>query len=185
MKRVLIAAISLDGFIAQERNQASTTWTSQADKKWFSLISREVGTVIMGSTTFNTIGRPLSGRKTIIYTSHQEKYPEAEAIENFNLESAQAVYTTGRMTITKLMQVLAELGAKKVAICGGAEVYREAWKENQIDELYLTVEPVFFGAGIKLLPEEIAMERLEVIERVNLSPQTTMFHLAVKKVGRN
>lgn len=181
MRRVLIVASSLDGYIAQGRNQVSTAWTSSADKKWFSLISREMGVLIMGRTTFETIGRPLPGRKTIIYTSETGKFLEAKNVKHFSpTDETTNLYVTGKMTLTELMRILAELGAEKVAICGGASVYQQALAENQVDEIYLTLEPVLFGAGVKLLQAE-KYESLQVIERVNLSAQTTMFHLAVNQ----
>lgn len=181
MKKILIVATSLDGFIAQAREQVSTNWTSAEDKKWFGKITKEIGAMVMGSTTFDTIGRALPERKTIIYTSNEEKYREmgAKNVQHFSPTDLETnLYTTGSISLTELMINLEKTGLEKVAICGGASVYSQAMAENQVDEIYLTVEPVFFGEGIKLF-KEAKLTKLTVKEKIELSPQTTVFHLAL------
>lgn len=181
MKKILIVATSLDGFIAQAREQVSTEWTSAEDKKWFGQITREIGTMIMGRTTFDTIGRALPDRKTIIYTSNEEKYEKmgAKNVQHFSPADQETnLYTTGSISLTELMTTLEKTGLEKVAICGGASVYAQALLENQIDEIYLTVEPVFLGEGIRLF-KEAKLTRLTVKEKIELSSQTTIFHLVL------
>ena len=70
----LIAAISIDGFISQLKTKhlPSTNWTSKEDKKFF--IEKTKGAVcIMGSATYNTIGKPLPKRLTVVYTNSPTK----------------------------------------------------------------------------------------------------------------
>lgn len=181
MKKILIVATSLDGFIAQAREQVSTNWTSLEDKKWFGKITKEIGTMIMGSTTFDTIGRALPERKTIVYTSCEEKYEKmgAKNVQHFSPTDTETnLYTTGSISLMELMTHLEKTGLEKVAICGGATVYSQAIVEKQVDEIYLTLEPVFFGEGVKLF-KEAKLTKLTVQEKIELSPQTTVFHLAL------
>lgn len=181
MRKVLLVASTLDGYIAQARGQVSTEWTSPEDKKWFTTISKEIGTLIMGRETYETIGKPLPGRKIIVYTTQKEKVAGAEELDNFSPNSEKQLFVSGKMSLTELMGILEKKGLRQVAICGGARVYQQAMKEKQVNEIYLTLEPVMFGAGIKLLAEGenegLWQQRWTVENRSALSSQTEVWHL--------
>lgn len=181
MKKILIAAISLDGYIAQSKEQIATAWTSEEDRKWFNKISREIGVTIMGRNTYETIGFPLPGRKTIVMTRDQEF--KAEKIEEFRVENEELLYKTGDKTPEEIMEILANKGLEKIAICGGAKVYQAFLKAGLVDELYLTVEAVLLGKGINLLQvdEKDVFEpfKLKILDKIELSKQTTVYHLAI------
>ena len=136
IKTFIIAAISLDGFIAKNAEDTSTSWTSGADKKFFKERTKQSGVVIMGSTTYSTIGRPLKDRLNIVYSS---KITNLEGVE---------------LTMKKPADLLSDLetrGYKEVAICGGASIYTMFLEANLVDTLYLTIEPKLFGKGVSLL----------------------------------
>ncbi len=174
MKKILIVATSLDGYIAESEKQVSTAWTSEEDKAWFNKLSREIGVMIMGKTTYETIGRPLPERKTIVMT-RDENF--AQKIENFEIESEEKLYATGTKSPQKILEVLEQKGLSQVAICGGAKVYQEFLVNELIDEIYLTIEPVFLGGEIKLW-QGGERKQFKLIERIQLSSQTTVFHLS-------
>lgn len=176
MKKILIVASSLDGYIAQKKEQNSTLWTSAEDKQWFNKLSRQIGTLLMGSTTYRTIGRPLPGRKTIIYTSKPEDFPQAKVLSKFFPETEEQLFVTGEMSLPDLMQTLQEKTLPEIAICGGAHLYQQALQEKLVDEIYLTLEPVFFGDGVKLLNQAM-FTRCQVLEKIELSAQTSVWHL--------
>ncbi|MBF0259476.1 MAG: dihydrofolate reductase [Desulfamplus sp.] len=67
MKVILIMAMTLDGKIARHPMEP-VDWTGKADKKKFVKITKKAGAVIMGSTTFDTIGKILPDRKNIVMT---------------------------------------------------------------------------------------------------------------------
>lgn len=106
MNCFLIAAQTVDGFIAERNDQVSTAWTSGADKKWFSERTKQAGVIVMGSTTFRTINRPLPGRLTVIYTRNPEEFAEF---------SADQVMTT-QLPPAELLQELEKKGFSEVAI---------------------------------------------------------------------
>ena len=58
-------AITLDGKIAKFTTHPAT-WTSKADKKIFVEETKKAGVIIMGQTTYDTIGRPLPGRLNVV-----------------------------------------------------------------------------------------------------------------------
>lgn len=167
MNTFIIAAISIDGFIAQAESQISTSWTSKADKKFFSERTKQAGVIVMGSTTYKTIGRPLPGRLNIVYS--RDLNPPGEQAENLRFTQADP---------RELITQLAAEGYSEVAICGGASIYSMFMKAGVVDTLYLTLEPVIFGSGIKLFQEGIAAN-LTLTEMQNLTDQTLLLSYKV------
>lgn len=139
MKIFIIAALSADGFIARARNELAN-WTSKEDKKRFVELTKRAGVIVMGRVTFETIGKPLPGRRNIIYTTKKISIPDVECTS----EPPPA-----------LVSRLEEEGVKELAICGGASIYTLFMKSGLVDTLYLTVEPIIFGGGIRLFTEVI------------------------------
>lgn len=164
MKTVLVAAVTADGFIGRTSAHFAD-WTGKADKKLFVQITKEAGTVIMGSNTFATLGRPLKDRRTIVYTSRPEAI-EAEGIE------------TTAETPGELVRRLEQEGATGLAIIGGASIYTQFLAAGVVDELYLTVVPVLFGSGVRLFNQELDV-RLELFETRPLDENTVLLHYKV------
>lgn len=138
MKTFIIAAITADGFIARADNEL-VSWTSKADKAFFRDTTKRAGTMIMGSRTFETIGKALPGRRTIVM-SRTKKF---NGVETTN-ESPK-----------ELVARLQKEGVHELAICGGSAIYTSFMKEGLVDTVYLTVEGMFFGSGVHLFKEKI------------------------------
>jgi dihydrofolate reductase len=171
MHVILLAAISVDGCIAQRKEQSSTEWNSVEDKKFFRERSTEAGVLIMGSTTFATFHRALPNRLLLIYTS------KPESLAQFDPDHIRAVSGPP----AQLLAELAAQGTKEVAIAGGASIYHQFLAAGLVDEVILTVEPVLFGAGVRLLPNEIHID-LVLKKSTRLNEQGTMvMEYAVKK----
>jgi dihydrofolate reductase len=138
MKVFIIAAQTLDGFIAKEVNHPAF-WTSKEDKHRFIELTKRAGVVIMGSSTFKTLPRPLKERVNIVYTKSGQ------------FEGAE---TTIKSPI-ELLKELEDRGFKEVAICGGSQIYNMFLKAGVVDTLYITVEPLVFGTGISVFNEPL------------------------------
>ncbi len=125
----LIAAMAENRIIGKD---GAIPWHIPEDLKRF----RELTwghKIIVGRKTFESIGRPLPGRTTIILTRQLEYRAE------------------GCMVVHDLAAALAACGsADEVFVCGGAEVYREAMPVA--DRIYLTVVHGSFP-GDTLFPE--------------------------------
>lgn len=130
----LIAAITADGFIAKNSDHLAS-WTSREDKKFFVEKTKEAGVVIMGLNTYKTIGKPLPDRLNIVYSRTEKDLEGVEITED---------------EPSKLLNNLAGRGFKEVAITGGAQIYTMFMEAGLIDKVYLTVEPILFGYGMKL-----------------------------------
>lgn len=93
----------------------------------------------MGSTTYKTFNKPLKDRLNIIYS------------RSGNFEGCE---TTMDEPVV-LLKKLEERGFNEVAICGGSEIYTMFLQSELIETIYLTIEPVVFGEGIKLFNKKI------------------------------
>ena len=111
-----IAAMSLNRVIG---NRNDIPWHLPEDFKWFKKTT--MGHVLlMGRKTFNSIGRPLPGRDTVVLTRNPESIigiPTFNSIEAF--EQAD------------------EFQNRKVFVCGGAEIYRQTLEK--CSDLFLTL----------------------------------------------
>ena len=138
MTTFLIASVTADGLIARHSHHLAN-WTSKEDKQFFVEITKKAGIVIMGSNTYETIGKPLKDRLNVVY-SVEKNY---EGVEVTQKDPAE------------LLKELEERGYKEVAIIGGSQIYTMFMTAGLIDKLYLTVEPVVFGTGMNLFNKEL------------------------------
>ena len=164
MKVFIVAAMTADGFIARDNSVPSTAWTSKVDKKRFSELSKRAGVVIMGSVTYETIGKPLPGRINIVYAFGGKKYDGVETAEKPPAE---------------LIADLEKRGLKEVAICGGSTIYTMFMKSGLVDTIYLTIEPVIFGSGVRLFKESIDA-KLELVSSERVENSTIVEYKVLK-----
>jgi dihydrofolate reductase len=164
MNIVLIAAITADGFIGRTSRHAAD-WTSSEDKKLFVKVTKEAGNMVMGSKTFETIGRALPGRRNIVLTSRPQDYT-VEGVEFTNESPSELVERLNRKGLTTL------------AICGGAHVYHQFMQAGLVNELYLTVEPVLFGSGVKLFSDVLDVS-LQLVSSEKLNDDVILLHYRV------
>lgn len=166
MNCFLIAALTIDGFIARHPGHISTSWTSADDKKWFGQRTKQAGVVIMGAKTFATIGRALPGRLTVVYTRQAQTSSDPN-VRFTNLSPAE------------LLQQLEDENYSEVAICGGSSIYSMFMKLGLITKLYLTIEPVVFGAGVHLFSQDLEKVKLQLVQSSQLSDQTLLLEYDV------
>lgn len=164
MKVSIIAALSADGQIAPAKGGSSLQWTSTEDTKFFTEKTREAGVVIMGRETFETIGKPLPGRLNIVY-SHRHR--EIEGVEATDVPPAD------------LISDLEKRGYEKVAVIGGTQIYTLFLEAEVVTDLYLTVEPVLFGAGQPLFNTELLGRHLTLESMERMGESTVLLHYTV------
>ncbi|MBW3569006.1 dihydrofolate reductase family protein [Candidatus Parcubacteria bacterium] len=164
MKVYIIAAMTADGFIARNSNEL-IDWTSSEDKKFFREMTKKSGVLIMGGNTYRTFKEPLPGRRNIVYSHQNIEQPEVE---------------TTRESPAQLVQRLKIEGASQVAIAGGSSIYTMFLKAGVVTDIYLTLEPLMFGKGIKLLQEDVNTKlTLNGVSKFN--ENTVLLHYKVIK----
>ena len=150
MEVILLMATTLDGMIARDSSQF-VDWSGKADKQYFVKITRDAGAMIMGSKTYDTIGRPLPGRLNIVMTRDKSRKSDADNL----------IFTD--QPPADILKDLEAKGYDKVALSGGAIVNSMFAKENLITDVHLTLVPKIFGQGLSLFTDTLDME-LELTE---------------------
>ena len=116
MKKCIIVAVADNMGIGVK---GALPWHIADDLKYFKAVTRGYP-VIMGRTTYFSIGRPLPGRKNIVLNLGGDPIPEVTCVYSFEEAYAEA----------------AKAGTDKCFIIGGASVYRAALPD--MDRLYIT-----------------------------------------------
>ncbi len=140
MNIFIISALTTDGYIAKNSTHAAM-WTSKEDKKRFIEITKRAGVIVMGQNTWQTLGKPLKDRLNIVYSPT-------------TLATVPGMETT-TLSPQELVKSLEARGFKEVAICGGSMIYTMFMKSGLVSKLYLTIEPVLFGDGMRLFKEDL------------------------------
>ena len=109
-----IAAMSLNRVIGQGNR---IPWHLPEDFKWFKKMTTG-NIVVMGRKTFESIGKPLPNRTTIVLSRSGFSYP-------------------GIQTIHDLSELHPERETRDIFICGGAQIYAQALP--RCSDLYLTL----------------------------------------------
>jgi dihydrofolate reductase len=123
----IIAAISKNNALGKDND---LIWHLPADLKRFKKITSG-HYILMGRNTFESIGKPLPNRTTIIITRNHNYFKEGCLIAN-SLE--QAIELTNN--------------APNVFIIGGAQIYRETIAKELADKLDITIVHQEFDADV-------------------------------------
>lgn len=169
MKLILLMAVTADGKIAKTTDQPAT-WTSHADKKIFVEETKKAGVIVMGETTYDTIGKPLSERLNIVMSLEPDKRKNVPGVLEFTNKPPQ-----------ELLKDLERRGYTTVILGGGATINGLFLKENLIDEIWLTVEPKIFGSGLALFSNADVNLNLELLEIKQLDKNVLQIRYRVKK----
>ena len=160
----IIVAQSIDGFIGPKEHANSMSWTSGADKLFFKKKTKEAGVIIMGRTTFDTIGHALPDRRMIVYTSRP-----------LNIEGVETTQESPK----DLLNRLESEGLSSVAICGGSSIYSLFLEANLVQNIFITLEPILFGEGIRIFNTAIT-KKLELLSSTTLDPNTLLLEYKIK-----
>jgi dihydrofolate reductase len=151
-------AMTADGIIGRT-NAHFPDWTCSEDKRMFKQMSQKAGVVIMGSRTFDTIGKALPGRLNVVMTRRPEQYESAENL----------VFWSG--SPRSLLDDLNSKGFETAVLAGGATINSLFVRDGLIDELYLTIAPKLFGQGLSSFADPLDLD-LELKEVRCLEAQT-------------
>lgn len=141
---IAIAAVSIDGKIAGPKRQ-STDWTSKEDKVFLHDFLDRNDVILVGRTTYEIARKSLSKRNCIILTSR---------VKITLQKNTRTLFCNPKAA--NILSIIQTLGYKSVAVLGGQKVYNFCLKLGLLDEIYLTIEPVVFGAGLNLFDEKFS-----------------------------
>ena len=142
----IIAAIGLNNELGKNND---LIWHLSADLKRFKKVTTG-HTIVMGRKTFESIGKPLPNRKTVIITRDR----------SYNVE--------GCFTVNSLEEAIQNHKDKnEFFIIGGAQIYSETIQKGYADKLDLTLVKETFDADV-FFPEINPME-WKIIHREDFS----------------
>lgn len=155
-------AMTADGMIARNSLQP-VDWTGKEDKQYFVRITREAGVMIMGSKTFDTIGKVLPGRRNIVMTRDKKRQGR----------DPDLIFTGD--TPVKIINDLTLEGFTSATLIGGSVVNTLFIKEGLIDEIHVTLVPRFFGKGLTLFSESLDIQ----LDLINVE-KITKVHVLIR-----
>ena len=99
-------------------------WKNKADMKWFKEMTIN-NIVIMGKTTYESIGNALKDRINIIISHHPDKIANAEIVPSIEdaVKLAESYYEKDN--------------TKKIFVIGGANIYKQFLEKDLVDRIYM------------------------------------------------
>ena len=137
-------------------------WHLPEDFKWFKRMTTG-NVIVMGRKTFESIGKPLPNRETIVLTRSGFSYPGVSRTGILPVPSADRLEACP--TLLRCIRDLSELDlaheTRDVFICGGAEIYAQALP--LCSDLYLTLVKRIVDGDAFFPPFEHLFAPVEVI----------------------
>jgi len=126
-------------------------WHLPEDFQWFKQMTTG-HVIVMGRKTFESIGKPLPNRETVVLSRSQFSHP-------------------GVKTVRSLEELAALAGEREIFICGGAQVYAQALP--LCSDLYLTLVKREVAGDAFFPPFE---DRFELVEEIRDTPEFKILH---------
>lgn len=153
------AAISIDGRISLSKT-TRPDWTSKEDWQFLQKELARADAVIVGRNTYRAAAARLRTRTTFVLTSRVETPVKKDGVTFVNPAK------------TNLRALFAPY--KRVAILGGAGVYRHMIEHGYMDELFLTIEPLVFGRGTPMVTGGTKIARLSLVSVKRMNRRGTL-----------
>jgi dihydrofolate reductase len=150
-----IAAMSLNRVIGAGNR---IPWHLPDDFKWFKQLTTG-HVIVMGRKTFESIGKPLPNRETIVLSRSQFQYPGVRTVPDL-----------GRIDLAN--------ESREVFVCGGAQVY--AWALPLCSDLFLTLVKREVRGDAFFPPFE---DRFELVEEIRDTPEFRILHYRNRMPG--
>ena len=145
----IIAAIAKNNALGKDND---LIWHLPADLKRFKKVTSGHH-ILMGRNTFESIGKPLPNRTSIIITRNDNYFKDGCLIAN---------------SIEKAIELV---GEKDAFIIGGAQIYKQALEHNLVDQLDITIvhqdfeADVFFPEIDLTICKEVSRENFKADEK--------------------
>ena len=166
-KIILVAATSLNGKITHGQQGDSFLWTSAGDQKYFSKLIKSSDLVIMGRQTY------LVNRSKFDLTR-----PPLRLIVTHHPQDFSKFSIPNHLEFTSLSphQIIDQYSPKhkQILIVGGAQINSLFLKENLVDEIFLTIEPLLFGQGKNLLKKVLLTQKCHLFSLKKISSSGTL-----------
>ncbi len=146
-----------------------------SETEWSSFRSKiqEIGNLVVGRRTYEIMHRNgdlknLENIKVAVVTKNSST--QLEGTSHFVAQSPKSA-----------IALLTERGFEKILIGGGGMLNGSFMSEGLIDEIFIDIEPVAFGKGIKLFGESDFGAKLRLVDTKQLSPNEIQLHYEIQK----
>lgn len=170
-----IAAVSLDGLITRHAEEGMG-FASPEDGQFFRQALQTFDCSLMGRRTYEVsreriLGSLTAERLRVVRTHHPEAFAADAVRERLEFTSAP---------LSEILDDLRARGKQRCAVLGGTSIYSECLEQGRMDELWLTLEPLGFGSGKRLLEGHLDVRfGLKSVE--HLSQNTLLLKYSVLK----
>jgi len=171
MKISIYIAISANGLISNQRNVPD--WLSQEYEQGFLEICQRTKAVIMGNTTYKILAPdylPLKDNGTTIVLTSDTKQPPPNPTVLFTNQKAAEIFS-----------LLEQKGHTEAVIIGGTLTISEFMNAGLVDDVFLVMEPVFFGNGLPLFKNSEFELKLCLESFTKKNDNTIQLHYSVLK----
>jgi dihydrofolate reductase len=177
-----IAAMSLNRVIGAD---GEIPWHLPEDFKWFKQMTTG-HIIVMGRRTFESIGKPLPHRETVVVSRAGFSYPGVQVVRDLEqlagrvtpcapglAESAKGAPGVPRPALdpATLAEERAAVGQREIFICGGAQVYAQAL--HWCSDLYLTLVKRTVDGDAFFPPFE---DQFELATEIRDAPEFKILH---------
>ncbi len=164
-----VAAVTLDGFIARFSGHR-VDWTSKEDNRHLHEIEDSADVLLLAGKTYEVARKELAKKNCLVLTRGVKKPAEKNKFLTY-INPAK----------TSLKKFIEEKGYKDVCILGGRFAYSYCLEHDLIDEIFLTIEPVVFGAGIGMFNKHVPMKKFRLVSVKKLNKNGTLLLRYAKK----
>lgn len=145
-----IVVMSIDGCLTRHE-QPGTAFASDADHHYFRTALQGFDCSIAGRKTYEAARESmLKGREgsrlQVVLTHTPERFASDARPDHLEFRS---------LSVTDTARELERRGRARCALVGGSGLYREACARELLDELWITVEPVAFGDGLRMFDQRV------------------------------
>lgn len=168
MKVILYMAVSVNGMIA--KSDDDTNWISKEEWDSYSLMVQTVGNLIVGHRTYNIL-------------TQQPQFSELKNVKLVVISQQNFPTLSPNHLVAHLPKEALELlkDFDEVIVAGGGIMNAAFLTENLVDEIYIDIEPIILGKGIKLFADADFEKELELVGTKKLSSNGIQLHYKVKK----
>jgi len=151
--------MSLDGIVALDENQDISAYSSREDRLFFLDSLKNYDSMLMGKSCYVKDAPPGIRRFILTHNPPKDHHP-------------QDYYLSGHPR--DIYKKMSSMGCKKTALIGGPRTCFEFLKEELVDGLYLSVEPVTLGQGLRLFTSQSLLTRWTLKEIKKLNEEGTL-----------
>ena len=164
-------ATTINGLIAKENDD--TSFVSKVEWDSFRKMIKSIGNMIIGSRTYE-IMRDGGEFKNL------ENIRVLVVSNNVDLKTVADNHLVVK-TPKDALAILEKERFDKALVAGGGALNASFMAENRIDEIYLDIEPIAFGKGIRLFKESDFETKFKLLDVKKLSDNELQLHYQILK----